>query len=127
MNIDTTNTNRVIRTSSALDNTSRTPNNVVSIKQGIVIDAEVSNPLPSLNEIAQAVESVNRFTQQSGRNLEFALAENSGRVVITVREAETGNIIRQIPPEEVVAIAELISENLNKPSAPLGVLITDKV
>lgn len=127
MNIDTTNTNRVIRSSSALDNTSRTPNNVVSIKQGIVIDAEVSNPLPSLNEIAQAVESVNRFTQQSGRNLEFALAENSGRVVITVREAETGNIIRQIPPEEVVAIAELISENLNKPSAPLGVLITDKV
>lgn len=101
--------------------------NVIPINPVISIAAEPTRSQPGLDEVSQAVESVNRVAQQGNRNLEFAFAESSGRVIITVREAETGNIIRQIPPEEVLALAELMSEKLSNASAPLGVLISDKV
>jgi uncharacterized FlaG/YvyC family protein len=127
MNIDTTNINSVTRTSSASYNANRTPGNIVPINPNITFEIAAPITQPTNDEITEAVDFVNNFVQQSNRNLEFAIAESSGRVVITVREAETGNIIRQIPPEEVLALSELINANLNNVSTPLGVLISDKV
>lgn len=127
MNIDTTATNGVARISSASNNTDRNPSNVVPINSTVSIRSEEPKIQPTSSEVSQAVESVNKYAQQTNRNLEFSVGESTGRVIITVREAETGNIIRQIPPEEVLAIAELINENLNNGTAPLGVLIADKV
>ena len=135
MNIDTTTSTGVTRISSASNTTNRVPNNVVPITQRN--SNQVDRPdeqvtaeqqqLTSEEDVRQAVDSVNNFVQQTNRNLEFAVEESSGRVVITVREAETGNIIRQIPPEEVLAIAELINNNLQNTATPVGVLIADKV
>lgn len=135
MNIDTTTSTGVTRISSASNTTDRVPNNVVPIiprnsnqvdRPDEPVTAELQPPT-SEEDVRQAVDSVNNFVQQTNRNLEFAVEESSGRVVITVREAETGNIIRQIPPEEVLAIAELINNNLQNTATPVGVLIADKV
>ena len=52
--------------------------------------------------------------------LEFSMHEESGRNVIKVIEKDTGNLIRQIPPDEVL---ELISRMVDM----LGILFDKKV
>ena len=41
---------------------------------------------------------------------DFNLDEDSGRVVINVTEATSGDVIRQIPSEEALRLAENLSE-----------------
>jgi len=43
--------------------------------------------------------------QASDRNLELRVDDHSGRLLIVVRDAENGNVIRQIPSEEVLALS----------------------
>jgi flagellar protein FlaG len=45
------------------------------------------------------------------RELQFNVDETSGRVVIKVVDTETKDVIRQIPPEEVLALCEHLSED----------------
>jgi flagellar protein FlaG len=44
------------------------------------------------------------------RELEFHVDDASGRMVCSVRDAETGDLIRQIPNEEVLRLAELAQD-----------------
>ena len=46
------------------------------------------------------------------RKLEFDFDRNSRELVIKVRDAETGRLIRQIPPQEVVDLAERLAETV---------------
>ncbi len=64
---------------------------------------------PTREAIDAAVRDVNETAQVIKRNLEFAVAETSGRILITVTDAETSEIVRQIPPEKLVAAAENLS------------------
>ena len=65
---------------------------------------------PSRDAISSAVDNLNQYVQTIRRELEFSIDENSGRTVIKVLDAETKEVIRQIPPEEVVSL----SQNLSK-------------
>ncbi len=64
----------------------------------------------SRDELSSAVDNLNEYVQTIRRELEFSIDENSGRTVIKVLDAETKEVIRQIPPEEVVSL----SRNLGK-------------
>ncbi|UYV19207.1 flagellar protein FlaG [Halomonas qaidamensis] len=44
------------------------------------------------------------------RGLEFALSEQSERIITKVIDRETGDVIRQIPAEEVLLVAERLEE-----------------
>ena len=44
------------------------------------------------------------------RELDFYIDEPTGQTVITVRDRETDQVIRQIPSEEILAVAERINE-----------------
>lgn len=65
-------------------------------------------------ELEQAVVKLQDAVQIVKRSLEFHVDENSGRVIVTVLDAETGETIRQIPPEEVMALAEQMDEPTGK-------------
>ena len=56
-------------------------------------------------KVEQAVEDINDHFQSMGRDLSFYVDEDSGRTIITVIDAETQEIVRQIPPEEVLDLA----------------------
>ncbi|MDW3094352.1 MAG: flagellar protein FlaG [Gammaproteobacteria bacterium] len=98
----------------------------------VAINSEVSEKLvqeikqPTVVEVKVAAKQVNDFVKQLDRNLEFSVDESSGRVIITVREPETGKIIRQIPPEELLVIAKLVSENFASAPVPTGILLADE-
>lgn len=60
----------------------------------------------SRKEIDAAVENANRVSSLSDHNLQFSVDDKTDRVVIKVVDQETGKTVREIPPEEVLAIAE---------------------
>jgi flagellar protein FlaG len=68
--------------------------------------AEEAPLLPVEQEkVEQAVEDINDHFQSMGRDLSFYVDEDSGRTIITVIDAETQEVVRQIPPEEVLDLA----------------------
>lgn len=72
-------------------------------------EAEIVQPA-SREEVEVAVASIQDFVQSVRRNLNFSLEEGSGRVVVKVTDAGSGEVIRQIPSEEALHLAESLSE-----------------
>ena len=63
-------------------------------------------------DIDQAIADLQAFVEGLGRSLSFARDESIDRSVITVRDTQTNQVVRQIPSEEVVAIARQIREEM---------------
>jgi len=57
-------------------------------------------------KVSEAVGKLNEYVQAIRRELKFSIDEKSGRTVITVLDSETKEIIRQIPPEEVISLSQ---------------------
>ncbi len=55
--------------------------------------------------IDQAVRDINTYLQKVQRNLEFSVDKETNRVVVKVIDAESGEVVRQIPAESVLAMA----------------------
>lgn len=72
---------------------------------------QVANDSPaSREEVEAAVATIQDFVQTVRRSLNFSLEEGSGRVVVKVTDAGSGDVIRQIPSEEALQLAENLSE-----------------
>ena len=68
--------------------------------------AKVAQNRDALRESLQkSLEQLNQQMNDSGRNLNFSMDEAIDRVVITVRHAVTGEVIRQIPDETLLRVA----------------------
>lgn len=55
--------------------------------------------------IGAAVDSLNRYIQNEQRDIEFELIQNANMTVVKVISRRTGEVIRQIPEQEVVDLA----------------------
>ncbi|BBL74957.1 flagellar protein FlaG [Methylomagnum ishizawai] len=60
--------------------------------------------------VEQAVKDINAFFQDVKRTLEFNIDQDSGRMVIQIKDSETKQVIRQIPPEYVLKLAKQLGE-----------------
>ena len=58
--------------------------------------------------IAEAAARLQELVRESSRALEFRVDDSSGRTVITVTNEATGEIVRQIPSEEILALARSV-------------------
>lgn len=67
-------------------------------------------------KVKEAVENVRDFIKRNQRTLDFEMAEESNRVIITVIDRETNKVIRQIPPEDVVSISDQIASGELSPN-----------
>ena len=67
-----------------------------------------ARPVATSLDIQRAVERLEELARNNERGLRFAFDEGSGRTVITVINAATNEIVRQIPAEEVLAIARAL-------------------
>ncbi|TVP87238.1 MAG: flagellar protein FlaG [Thioalkalivibrio sp.] len=59
-------------------------------------------------DLPAAVASLNDYAQSVRRDLQFAMDETSGHTVITVRDSQTEEVIRQIPSESAVKLASYL-------------------
>ncbi|MFI8743993.1 flagellar protein FlaG [Pseudomonas sp. NPDC077186] len=60
--------------------------------------------------VEEAVSSIREFAQSIQRNLNFSLDDSTGRVVVKVTDGVSGEVIRQIPSEEALRLAETLDE-----------------
>ncbi len=62
-------------------------------------------PAPEPADLTRMIEALNDFMSSSKRSLHFRYDESAGRTIITVVDPNSGEIVRQIPPEEMLALA----------------------
>jgi len=63
---------------------------------------------PSAEQVQEAVVEVRKAVQPVARNLRFSIDDDTGKTIISVVDSVTNEVIRQIPGEEIVAIAKAI-------------------
>lgn len=61
--------------------------------------------------IEQAVTEINEYVQSVQRDLHFSVDEESGLTVVRVRDKESGELIRQIPEDIFLSLAQDLKEN----------------
>ncbi|RRJ85483.1 flagellar biosynthesis protein FlaG [Aestuariirhabdus litorea] len=64
----------------------------------------------SRQQVDDAVSNLNDFVQNIRRDLSFQVDEEAGEVIVQVTDYQTGEMIRQIPSEEALELAERLSE-----------------
>jgi flagellar protein FlaG len=75
---------------------------------------------PSAEEnLERAVNTLNSKVQAVQRDLNFSIDEDSGRTVVKVVDSTTDEVIRQIPSEEVLALARNLGEVVTRDAAGL--------
>jgi FlaG protein len=64
---------------------------------------------PPPPDLSRSVEVLDRYLASSQRTLQFRRDPDAGRTVILVVDPNTGEVLRQIPPKERLALAHWIS------------------
>ena len=80
----------------------------------------------NIDVVRNAVKDLNDFAQKIQTNLNFSVDEGSGRSVITVTDKQTGDVIRQIPAKEILAVANLIRESTAADIEKVGFLLAEQ-
>jgi flagellar protein FlaG len=93
--------------------------------QGVENDeAQGKSLMESLEKMAQ---NSSQLSPLQVRSLEFSTAQESGRTVVKVIDKESEDVIRQIPSEEFIRVADKISNLSEQMNAAQGVLFDSKV
>jgi len=75
---------------------------------------DAGNAVPEQRSRAESVkaaaEQIESYLRRVNTNLEFSVDEAAGRVVVSVRERATGQLIRQIPSEEALRVAARLEQ-----------------
>ena len=63
--------------------------------------------------LEQAVTDIRKFVQATQRNLDFSIDDSTHEVVVKVIATETGEVIRQIPSEMALKLAQSLHDASN--------------
>lgn len=74
----------------------------------------------SKSQVEEAIKQIKEFVSMSGKEINFSIDETSGVRVVKVMDRATNEVIRQIPSEEVIAIARALDKLQ-------GLFVSDKV
>ncbi|MAL95331.1 MAG: flagellar biosynthesis protein FlaG [Haliea sp.] len=67
---------------------------------------------PASAQLEQAVVTLETYFQSVSRSLRISVDDEAGTTVITVVDQATDEVVRQIPSEEVLALARFMAEQL---------------
>lgn len=66
----------------------------------------------SLDEVQQAVNELNSKIERQAVQVNFDVDDDTGRIVVKVKDIETGDVLRQIPSEEMLEFARNASRGV---------------
>ena len=78
----------------------------VEPKHGVALDTQQ----PSSKQLKNAIDVVNRVMQQSNHSLEFSMDNDTKKPIVKLVDTETGELIRQYPSEQMLAISRSIDQ-----------------
>jgi flagellar protein FlaG len=92
----------------------KTPPAVLAVGEPVVQAkpaAELVKPAVDMSALrAQIAQRLDEYVRESGRSLEFRVDSSAHATVITVRRADTGEVVRQFPTEEALAFLQRLNE-----------------
>ena len=95
--------------------------------------AEVSQQAAAAEEVEahrldHAVQTLSEKLPLNPNELQFSVDEESGRMIVTVIDPQTEEVIRQLPPEEALQLARTLSElnATDAPTAAAGLLVNSE-
>jgi flagellar protein FlaG len=63
-----------------------------------------------LDDVVSAAKEANSMLQAVNRNLEFKVDDSTSKVVVKIVDSKSGEVVRQIPSEEVLAFIKRMQE-----------------
>ena len=99
-------------------------NNVMDQEGQTIAVAEVHAETTevSRDEMESIVSQLKDYVQSMQRDMDFHVDDATGRVVVQVIDSNTSEVIRQIPAEEILAIARHLADALES-NEPKGFFI----
>jgi len=88
---------------------SQTPNTPVSNSGAVEVAPQISPEM-----LKNAVAIINQVMQQSNSSLQFSVDGSTHQPVVRLVDTNTGELIRQIPSEETLAISRSIDEVMHR-------------
>jgi flagellar protein FlaG len=70
-------------------------------------------PPVEVHKIESVTRQIDSFLRSINRSLQFRLDESTGRMVVSICDAETGEVIRQVPGDEALRIAQNLESRLS--------------
>jgi flagellar protein FlaG len=68
---------------------------------------------PAEVKIESVTKQIDSFLRSMGRTINFRVDQSSGRMVVSVLDANTGELIRQVPGEEAIRLAANIEASMS--------------
>ena len=67
-------------------------------------------PPTAPHKIESVTRQIDSFLRSQNHQLQFRVDQGSGKMVVTVTDGETGEVIRQVPGEEALKMAQRIED-----------------
>ncbi|MFC1509983.1 flagellar protein FlaG [Candidatus Omnitrophota bacterium] len=98
---------------SGLSNDDSTREPIISKRVSNERVARKSASIPDPIDVQKAVEKLNTIAESQRKNITFSVDEKSDSTVIKVFKTQTGELIKQFPPEEILAMRAKVRSNTN--------------
>ena len=70
-------------------------------------------PPVEIHKIESVTRQIDSFLRSMNKSLQFRVDETTGQMIVSICDSETGEIIRQVPGEEALRIAQNIESRLS--------------
>ncbi|MDX3775254.1 flagellar protein FlaG [Chromatiaceae bacterium AAb-1] len=105
---------------------------VGTVQSGVTVTKRIDttqagSAVPEQLHLSDALEIISNAVALNHRSLSFSMDEISGRSVIKVVDSATDEVIRQIPTEEILKVAQDVKRLQEEMGKSIGLLIDNKV
>lgn len=76
--------------------------------RGSEATGQATAPAPSADALLKALSEVQKAIEPVAQDLLFSIDKETGRTIVKVVDSATDKVIRQIPSEEILAIAKAL-------------------
>ena len=80
------------------------------LKNAVAAPGSAQEQAATKQDVDQAAQKINEALQTVSQKLEFSVDKDTEAVVVKVMDKETGEVIRQIPSEELLKIAKALDK-----------------
>jgi flagellar protein FlaG len=70
-------------------------------------------PAVEIPKIESVTRQIDSYLRSINKSLQFRVDEATGQMVVSICDAETGEVIRQVPGEEALRLAQRIENQLS--------------
>ncbi len=76
------------------------------------VKGQAENPGPEKSEILNVIGKLNNSLENINEKVSFSYHEENKRIIIKVIDRETKEVVREIPPKDIVKLSEHLKEYL---------------